>query len=235
MKNKKNAAMIAIALLIMVNVLVFNIALDRSVEYVEMPYARVDIKPRTKITAKMIGTKKIAKNALGNCFDEKKKVVGKYSEINGMIPKGSPFYKSMLHQEKDLPDYPTLQLKSGQTAYSLASDLVKLSGNTIVSGQKVDIYVTVPQKQENPIIDRMVKGVRVISIKDRKGLDIDDEQSTKIPYVVILAIQDEIVPYLKTASKIGSIDIYAPTINYTSEEESLLVNDSKVLPYLNHE
>ncbi|MEG1526726.1 MAG: SAF domain-containing protein [Erysipelotrichaceae bacterium] len=236
MKNKKNSAILAVLLLIMVNVLVFNIVMKKSIDYVELPYAIKNIPPRSKITSDMIKTMKIAKVAVGkNAVAEKKAIVGKYTDINGRIPKGSLIYKSMIFKKEALPDYPTLLLKEGQTSFSLPCDLVKLSGNTIISGQKVDLYITVPQRNENPIIDRLVKGVRVLSIKDRNGTELSDEQSTKIPYVVIMAVDDVIVPYLKTAAKIGSIDLYAPANNYTKEEESILVEDSKVLPYLNHE
>ncbi|MEG0265259.1 MAG: RcpC/CpaB family pilus assembly protein [Erysipelotrichaceae bacterium] len=236
MKNKKNNAILAVLLLLIVNVLVFNIVMKKSIDYVEMPYAIKNIPPRSKITSNMIGTIKIAHSATGrNTIDDKKSILGKYTDINGMIPSGSLIYKSMIYKKESLPDYPTLLLKNGQTAFSLPSDLVKLSGNTITSGQKVDLYVTVPQRNENPIIDRFVKGVRVLSIKDRNGYEISDEKSTKIPYVVILGINDSIIPYLKTAAKIGSIDLYAPANNYQKDEESILIEDSKVLPYLNHE
>lgn len=236
MKNKKHMATLALLLIGIVNILAFQIVVDRKIDLVEVPFAKVDIKPRTKIDETMIGYKKVPKMYVDElCYENKKQVMGKYTEISGLIPKGSLFYKSMLYQKKQMPDYPSLQLKQGQTAYSLPSDLVKLSGNTITSNQKVDVYVTIPQKKENPIIDRLVKGVRVLSIKDRKGLDIDDEDSTKIPYVVILAVSDEIVPYLNTAAKIGSIDLYAPAADYGKDEESIFIAESKVLPYLNHE
>lgn len=236
MNPKKPKLMILAALLILINIVAFRVAVDHSVDLVEVPYAKVKIRPRQEIKASMIGIKKVPKAyADSSCYTSKSQVLHKYTEITGLIPKGSLFYKTMIHDLKELPDYPSMQLKKGQTAFSLPSDLVKLSGNTIVEGQKVDIYVTVQKQREQPVVDRLVKNVRVLSIKDRKGLNMDDPNTTGIPYVVILGIRDEIIPYLKIANKIGTIDLYAQTANSKEKEESLFVSASKVLPYLKNE
>ena len=234
MKHKKPAYSIMLVLFIVIGIMAFKISVDHAIDLVEVPYALVDIKPRQAITSNMIGIKKIPKAYLDdNSYQKKQQILNQYTDINGMIPKGSLFYKKMLHHKDDLPDYPSMQLKEGQTAFSLASDLVKLSGNTIVAGQKVDVYVTIQQQREQPMVDRLVKGVRVLAIKDRNGLDMDDPQAAKVPYVVILGVRDEIIPYLKVANKIGMIDIYAQTVKGKGPE-SEFITDSKVIPYLKH-
>lgn len=236
MNPKKPKVIVLAGLLILINLLAFRVAVDHSIDLVDVPYAKVKIRSRQEVKADMIGIKKVPKAyADSDCYTSKSEVLHKFTEITGMIPKGSLFYKTMLHDKKDLPDYPSMQLKKGQTAFSLPSDLVKLSGNTIVEGQKVDIYVTVQKQREQPVVDRLVKNVRVLSIKDRKGLNMDDPGTTGIPYVVILGIQDEIIPYLKIANKIGTIDLYAQTANSKEQKESIFINESKVLPYLKNE
>ena len=71
-----------------------------------------------------------------------------------------------------------------------------------------------------------------MGIKDRNGYDISDADSSHIPYVAILAVNDEQIMYLKKAERIGEIDILAPSMQYLYEEESILNEESSILSHL---
>ena len=227
---KKKVGLIGLISLIVINVLLFKIVLDKSVDTIEVPVASQRIDPRTQITEDMIEMIKVPAVMIRNdCAIEKKEVLKKYTEIEGIIPKGSLFYKSMLFDEKDLPDYPTLKLKEGQNVFSLKTDLLKSSGNTLTNNQRIDLYVTIHQKNENPITDSLLQSVRIINVVDRKGVDMTKSE-LKVPSVINLAINKEYVSLLKKASEIGSLDLYATT--FPQEEECILNSESAILPIL---
>lgn len=227
---KKKVGLIGLISLIVINVLLFKIVLDKSVDTIEVPVASQRIDPRTQITEDMIEMIKVPAVMIQNdCAIEKKEVLKKYTEIEGIIPKGSLFYKSMLFDEKDLPDYPTLKLKEGQNVFSLKTDLLKSSGNTLTNNQRIDLYVTIHQKNENPITDSLLQSVRIINVVDRKGVDMTKSE-LKVPSVINLAINKEYVSLLKKASEIGSLDLYATT--FPQEEECILNSESAILPIL---
>lgn len=227
---KKKVGLIGLISLIVINVLLFKIVLDKSVDTIEVPVASQRIDPRTQITEDMIEMIKVPAVMIQNdCAIEKKEVLKKFTEIEGIIPKGSLFYKSMLFDEKDLPDYPTLKLKEGQNVFSLKTDLLKSSGNTLTNNQRIDLYVTIHQKNENPITDSLLQSVRIINVMDRKGVDMTKSE-LKVPSVINLAINKEYVSLLKKASEIGSLDLYATT--FPQEEECILNSESAILPIL---
>ncbi len=84
-----------------------------------------------------------------SCAMNEEEILDKITEIEGKIPKGSLFYKQMLFDETELPDYPSLKLKAGQSSFSLGTDLLKSSGNSLTANQKVDLYVTIEPKKKS--------------------------------------------------------------------------------------
>lgn len=227
---KKFVGIIGLISLIIINLLGFKIALDKAIDSIEVPVAKVKIDPRTKIDKSMIEIIQVPKVMLNeDCVRDSKDVLNKYTEIEGIIPKGSLFYKSMLFEENELPDYPTLKLQDGQNVFSLATNLVKSSGNTLTNNQLIDIYVTIKSKDKKSITDCLLKNVRILNVIDRKGNDMKESDSN-IPSVINLAINKEYVALLKKASEIGTIDLYAT--NFPQDEECILNEESAILPAL---
>lgn len=227
---KKSLGLLGLGTLAIVNVLLFTIVLNRKLDLVEVPIAKVKIEVRSKVTDEMIEMIEIPRALLNEeCILKKEEAIGKYTEIEGLIPKGSLLYKSMLFKEEDLPDFPTLKLKEGQNVFSLPTNLVKSSGNTLTNNQLIDIYVTLSPKKEKTITDSLLLSVRVINVVDRKGVDMKKSESS-VPSVINLAVNKEYVSLLKKASEIGDIDLYATT--FPQHEECILNEESDVLPKL---
>jgi Flp pilus assembly protein CpaB len=138
----------------------------------------------------------------------------------------------MLTAEEDLPDNPTAQLREGQSAYTLETDLARLGG-TILPGQKVDIYASLTDRNGSPVSGCLIENARVIAVKDHKGLDLDDPESSGTPYLTILAVMRRDLPYLSAAETAGSVRLIASVQTYASDvKEARLVEDSELLAYL---
>ncbi len=167
-----------------------------------------------------------------NAFCTKEEIIGKYTDIQGKIPAGSLFYKSMLFDVNDLPDSPILQLKEEQVAFTLLTDVLSLSGNSIVSGQRVNLYGSINLGQNKFIEDLIAENVRVISIKDSKGYNLDHPSSNKIPFSITLAIHKDSLKYLSLLLKIGKIDLYANSMAYDFQNEATLNTDSIIINYI---
>lgn len=205
----------------------------QAIDLISVPVAACDIYARTQIDASMLEYVELPSAYVqDHAYRKEEDIIGKYTELGYKIEKGSLFYTGSLFREKDLPDAPSLKLKKGQTAFTLPVDLVKLSGNTITEDQKVDIYVSIDQSKGAPLVDKLIQAVRVVGIKDRNGYDISDAASSHIPYVAILAVDDDQIMYLKKAERIGEIDILAPSMQYPYEEESILNEESSILSHL---
>lgn len=234
MKNKKVLISCSgIILLAAVNAFLFQIMLDRSLDLVSVYISSMPILPRTEITEEMITTITVPSAYLNeNTVLNKDEIIGKWTDLQGLIPMGSMFYKSMLYDMKELPDMPSLMLKDGQAVYSMTTDLVKCAGNSLVPGQKIDIYCMVEIQRNHPIVDLLISNVRILSLKDRNGEDLESEKSRNVPYVITLALEKTQIPILTTALSVGEINLYASSSSYQNAEESCLNETSAVLEYI---
>ena len=232
MKNRKNLAAAGGISLLLVNGLLFKVILDKTIDLKKVPVAAVTIEPRTQINKEMIAYKEIPSIFTDDsCAMSEEEILDKITEIEGKIPKGSLFYKQMLFDETELPDYPSLKLKAGQSSFSLGTDLLKSSGNSLTANQKVDLYVTIEMKKEKPVTDLLISSIRILSVKDRKGNLMGSKNSSNVPYVINLAVANEYVELLKIASKVGTIDLHAVADDRESEE-CVFNEESKVLDLL---
>ena len=221
------ASILALADIILVNIISY-----RKLDMVETYVASHDILPRSCITEEDLQIIKVPNIYLkDNAFDKKEEIIGKYTDIQGMIPKGSLFYKSMLKKQEELSDYPSTKLLEGQMAYSLTASIIELAGNTIVEDQRVDVYVALNGNNKIPIVDKLISNARVLSIHDSKGYNITHPKSSKIPNVILLAIDEKSVEFLAKAEKIGTVKLLASSESY-SQHEAMLNENSSVLPYL---
>lgn len=221
------ASMLALA-----DIMLVSVVSDLKLDMVETYVASHDILPRTCLDEDDLQMIKVPSIYLkDNAFAKKSDIIGKYTEIQGMIPKGSLFYKTMLKQQEELSDYPSTKLLEGQMAYSLAASIIELAGNTIVEDQRVDVYVTLNGKSNVPVVDKLISNARVLSIHDSKGYNINHPKSSKIPSVIILAIDKKSVEFLAKAEKVGTVKLLASSESY-SQQEAMFNENSAVLPYL---
>lgn len=235
MKSLTTKIGFSLIIVLIVNFLMFKIAVKREVNLTKIPVAKDTIYPRTKISKDDLEYLEVPEVFITEfMYTDEKDILDMYSDIQTTIPKQSVFYKESLFEEKDLPDYPSILLKENQVVYNINSDLVKMSGNSIVVGQKIDVYTTLSLRNEKPLVDLLVSSVRVVGVKDKKGLDVSHPDSSKIPYIVLLALDKEIMPLVRSCDEIAQLELYAHS-NVDNELESQLNEGAKILEYINVE
>lgn len=190
-----------------------------------------DIPPRTLIKEEDLIEVKIPSDYLmDHAVNDKHKIIGRYTDIQGKIPAGSVFYASMLYSEKQLPDHPVQQLKNGQSAYSIETDLASLG--SIIAGMRIDVHVSINRRDSVPVTGCLIENARVISVKDHQGLSVDDSKSTGIPYVIEIAVNSEDLNLLELARNTGELRLYANSMSYDTDLEAALKEDDEIVQYL---
>ena len=188
------------------------------------------ISPRTIISENDLLEVEVANAYLiNNAYINKSEIIGKITDIQGTIPAGSPFYKSMLYEVDKINDQATSLLKEGQTAYTMNTEMYKVSSFTI--GNRVDLYLSLNDK-DNPLTGRILKNVRILSIKDNHGLSIENEESTGIPYYIELAINENDISWLTLAESVGDIRLFLSSNQTNPSLEAELDEESETFMYL---
>lgn len=226
---KTSAIITGLILLLGMNGVLFSLFVNEKLDLTQTYIASKDIAPRSEIKESDLLEIKIPKDYLMDyAYTNKNDIVGKYTEIQGMIPAGSVFYKNMLFDKEDIPDQASIQLKNGQTAYALEIDLSKLG--SILVGNRIDIYVTI-KDAEKTISGYLIRNARVIAMKDHNGISLQDENSTKIPYYVEIAISYDQIPYLTTAETNGEIRLFMASNQSDIHAEAQLDQTSDIYTY----
>jgi hypothetical protein len=233
MRKIKRTGIIVIILCLCVigNVIAFRYYLAKTINLKTTYIAKHNIPPRTQIKTEDLTMIQIPEKYMqAYTWNEKADIIGKYTSIQGMIPKGSMFYKDMLYNEKEVRDLAITKLQEGMTIFTLETNVSSLG--SIEEGMYADIYVSISQKKEIPITGILIRHAEVISIKDHKGLSLKDEQSTKVPYFIELGINQTDIDYLSLASLLGEIRLF-PSVDSYKPDKSTLEQDSKVTEYIN--
>ena len=205
------------------------IYINHELELIEVYVANDNLVARTQIDQDSIKLIKIPKAYLSDQVVLKKNdIVGKYVKLNTSIPEGSLVYESSIEQLDDTIDKPALLLKVNQAVFALDVNMSSTAGNTIQAGSKIDIYGTIKNNRET-IVDLLFKQVRVLSIKDKNGNEVDNK-TNQVPKIMLIAVDQEDIPILTKVIAVGDITI-TPTSEFFSEEECILY-DSILLGYL---
>jgi len=230
-KIKRTGIIVVIlCLCVIANVIAFRYYLAKTINLKTTYIAKHNIPPRTQIKTEDLMMIQIPEKYMqAYTWNEKADIIGKYTSIQGMIPKGSMFYKDMLYNEKEVRDLAITKLQEGMTIFTLETNVSSLG--SIEEGMYADIHVSISQKKEIPITGILIRHAEVISIKDHKGLSLKDEQSTKVPYFIELGINQTDIDYLSLASSLGEIRLF-PSVDSYKPDKSTLEQDSKVTEYL---
>jgi len=229
----KKKSLVFIGLLICMSLISFGISviyINHELELVEVYVASENLVARTYIDKDSIKLIKIPKAYLSDqVLIDKDDIIGNYVKLNTSIPKGSLVYQSSVESIDDAIDEPALLLNVNQAVFAIDVNISSTAGNSIQSGSKIDIYGTIKNNRET-IVDLLFKQVRVLSIKDKNGNEVDNK-TNQIPKIMLIAVDQEEIPILTKVIAIGDITI-TPTSEFFSEEECILFESSILLGYL---
>ncbi|MBN2876625.1 MAG: hypothetical protein JXL85_03125, partial [Bacilli bacterium] len=185
---------------------------------------------RTQISENDIYKIKVPKAYLSeDTILEKDQMLGMYVKIDASIPKGSLIYQSTIESLDESIDQPSLLLRTNQAVYAIDVSLTSTSGNTLQIGSKVDIYGTLKVGRETKV-DLLFKQVRVISVKDKNGNEVD-RKSNQMPKLLLVAFDQIEIPLITKLIAMGEITI-TPTAEFFSEDECVLNEQSLLLEIL---
>ncbi len=234
MKKIKIQWVVGVLILIVFNVLLFDIAVKRSIDYIEIPVAAKMLSSRSKIDESSFRMQRVPSALVeGNVITDKNELIDRWVKYSVTLAQGSFFYQEYIEDASDSADYPQLMLKEGQGVASLAVDLLISAGNTLLPDQFVDIVFTSKDKRKPIISDVIFRSVRVLAVKDRNGLNMDDPKSQKVPAVVLLALNQEDIPPFIHAQILGDIDLIIKVVNEYYPKEAICNFESQVWRLLN--
>ncbi len=235
LKNKNTVTILGVVLIIAILFFGYRYQIKKQVNPISgIPVAAETIQPRTKITEDMVETISVAPIVLqkGEVIQNKGAIVGKYSNYNTMIPKGSMFYKNTVVDEEKLPDSAFIEVAKGEIPYNFPVNLDTTYGNSIYPGNYIDIYMKATRQDNRLMVGKLLENVKVLAVKDSSGRHVfENSEESRTPAYLIFGVSSEINILLRKASYMSnfSVELFPVPHGSSIEEEGATTVTSQTL------
>lgn len=202
-RNKNTVTILGVIAVIAILFIGYRMQVSRAVKPVpNIPVATETIQPRTKITSDMISYVDMASVAVpSNVYTNANSIIGKYSNVNTIIPAGSMFYHESVITEKQLPDSAFVDLKEGEIPYNFPVNIDSTYGNSIFPGNYIDIYMKAENEQGILMVGRFIENVKVLAVKDAQGQHVfENTTEARTPAYLIFGLNSNLNILLRKAS-----------------------------------
>ena len=225
LSNKNTVAIICAILGIGVIYFGYNWRVKSAVKPVLVPYAVDTIQPRTKITDDMIGYIEVASAALETMGEgvllNADEIIGKYSNINTIVPAGSMFYTEAVIEESKLADYEVYQVPDGKVLYQLSVNMQTSYGKKIVPDGTIDLYIKTKHYASNKVmVGKFIENIKVLEVETADALPVfENLEENRVPAYIYFAVTAEQYRYLLSATQLGISIVAVPTKTSQIEAE----------------
>lgn len=223
--NKNTVTILGVIICLIILYVGYNIRINSKVELVAIPYAKETIQPRTYITDKMVGTMNVPKSFLvGDYYTKKENIVGKYSNYNTMIAKGSIFYRDLVVSKENLPDSAFQDVPEGYTVINYPVTIASTYANSMAPGSYINIYYKSLNDNDEVMFGKFLSNIKVLDVKDSSGRHVfENSDETRTPAYMLFAVPEETHLLLRKALYLSEYDVELLLIPNTAE----LTNEQK--------
>ena len=202
-KNKNTVTILGVVAIIATLFIGYKIQVNRAVAPIpNIPIAAETIQPRTKITKEMLDYISMASIAIKeNTYKTGAEVIGKYSNVNTIIPAWSIFYIESIVAEKELPDAAFIDIPKNKIPYNFPVDMDSTYGNSIFPSNYIDIYMKAEDENGTLMVGKLIENVKVLAVKDSSGNHVfENTTESRTPAFLIFAIDAQMNILLRKAS-----------------------------------
>ncbi len=210
LSNKNTLTIIIVIIGIICLYAIYNYRVTQAVTTIRVPYAKKELTSRSQITTDAIGytelPKRIAKN-LG-VVTSTANITNNYVKYGETIPANSFFYKDYIVTFEEATTNEFSNIPDEYTAYSLTVDINSTYGNSIYTGNYVDLFVKATSSANRVIFGRLIQGIKVLAVLDSSGNDVfESSTETRTPAQMWFALPDELYTLLKKTEYIGGVSV----------------------------
>lgn len=180
LKNKNTVTILGVLACLIILYAGYTMRINSKTALVDIYYANQTIQPKTKITEEMVSKTSVPGSFIkGTYYKNYNDIVGKYSNYNTIIAEGSIFYTDLLVEESNLPDAIFYDINEGERVVSFKVDTVSTYGNSMMPGNKIDIYVKLINEDGDIVYGQMYENIEILGVKDNNGNNVFENTEEK--------------------------------------------------------
>ncbi len=197
-RNKNTVTIIGVLIILGVLYWGYTSQIEKAVEPRQVPVANVTIQPRTEIKHNMVTVIEMPTIAVpSNILLYSANIVGMWSNVNSVIPKGSMFFTDVLVEKNSA----FVEVKKGETPYAFPVTIDTTYGNSIFPGNKIDIYMKAEDTSGKIMVGKLIENIEVLAVKDSSGKHVfENTEAERTPSNLVFGVKEEIHILLRKAS-----------------------------------
>lgn len=231
--NKNTVTILGVLAILVLLYVGYNKTIEDQTKPIEIPVATRTIQPRELITDDMLTYITVPEAMLSeNVVRVHQQIIGKYADINTVIPAGSMFYTDVLITKAQLPDKAFIEVKDGERPYALSVTTESTYGNSIFPNSKIDVYMKATDETGQVMIGRLLEKVEVLAVKDSMGENVfENTAETRTPATLLFGVEDKVFILLKAAEYLSAygVELFPVPYGGTATIEGDLVVDREEL------
>lgn len=192
LQNKNTVTILGVLVCLLILYVGYTSRINAKTALVDVYYANQTIQPKTLITKDMVSKTSVPQSfIMGGYYKNYNDIVGKYSNYNTIISEGSLFYSDLLIDEENLPDAIFYDVNEGERVVSFPVNMASTYGNSIMPGNKVDIYVKLIDEDEKVVYGEFYEKVEILGVKDSGGHNVfQNTEETRTPAFAYFALEE---------------------------------------------
>ena len=237
--NKNTVTILGVILCLVILYIGYNYRINSKTELVAVPVAKRTIQPRTYITEDMIEIRNVPVELLNTSkyYTTSKSIVGKYSNYNTMIAKGSLFYTDLVVEEKDLPDSAFSGVPEGYTVINYPVTIASTYANSMAPGSHINIYYKSLNDDGEVMFGKFISNIEVLDVKDSSGRHVfENSDEARTPAYMLFAVPEETHLLLRKALYLTDYDVellLIPNTATLSEDQKVTVSSLQIEEFIN--
>lgn len=237
--NKNTVTIIGVVLCIVILYVGYNMRINQKVALTRVPFANQTIQPRTLIENSMIDEMDVPASFLvGTYYKHREDIVGKYSNYNTVIAKGSLFYTDLVVDSSFLPNSAFLDVDSDHTVVSYNVDMDSTYANSMMPDDYIKIYFKARDDDGTIIFGKFLDKIKILDVKDSSGRHVfENSAEARTPAYMLFALPEDMhLLFRKAIYLSGSHDvelILVPNTQELTSNEAVIVTSKDIETFIN--
>ena len=235
--NKNTVTIIGVVLCLFILYFGYNYRIKQVVTLVRVPYANQKIEPKTLITTEMISYMEVPQSFLvGSYYSNANNIVGKYSNYNTIIAKGSLFYEELLIDSKYLPDNALQNVPDNYTVINYPVNMSTTYANSMMPGEYINIYFKALNDEGKIMFGKFISNIEILAVKDSSGQHVfESSEESRVPAYMLFAVPESTHLLLRKALYLTEYDVellLVPNTQTLTEEDAVSVNSEEIKAFI---
>lgn len=234
--NKNVVTVLGVLLVLVILFFGYTSSIKKQTNPLSIPVAAKKINANTQITSEDVTYIQVANSMVGQgVIRSSAGIVGKYTNINVTIPKGSMFYTDWVVNQEDVPGnwIEQLDYETGELGYYMSVNMENTLGNNVLPNTYIDIYMKATDENGTPMFGKLLKNIKVLVVHDGSGNDVfKDATSIGSPSKIGFAVSPDLYILLKKAEYLNIDLVLAPRGSTVPSEDYIIVTSATLRDYI---